>query len=264
MATDKIRKYVLPNIPYLFIGWFCLKIGTAYRLAAGAGFGEKLLGLGQTIGAAFASFAPGLAPLDWFVGIVGAVGFRLLIYCKAKKAKKFRRDAEFGTARWGNEKDIKPFIDPKFENNVILTGTEFLTMNTRPKIPANAHNADKPIQRGKTGCKVSKGRTNRLAQPDELMCKIVTLRQPVGCPQLEERPQDEQIGNVWNEIFSDLICPHGPPPLHVLSASAFLWKADPPPVAVVLGWEHGSILLCLTPSGNTQKSRRSSCLPVQP
>ena len=80
MATDKIRKYVLPNIPYLFIGWFCLKIGTAYRLAAGTGFGEKLLGLGQTIGAAFASFAPGLAPLDWFVGIMGAAGFRLLIY----------------------------------------------------------------------------------------------------------------------------------------------------------------------------------------
>ena len=80
MATDKIRKYVLPNIPYLFIGWFCLKIGTAYRLAAGTGFGEKLLGLGQTIGAAFASFAPGLAPLDWFVGIVGVAGFRLLIY----------------------------------------------------------------------------------------------------------------------------------------------------------------------------------------
>ena len=140
MATDKIRKYVLPNIPYLFIGWFCLKIGTAYRLAAGAGFGEKLLGLGQTIGAAFGSFAPGLAPLDWFVGIVGAVGFRLLIYCKAKKAKKFRRDAEYGTARWGNEKDIKPFVDPKFENNMLLTATERLTMNTRPKNPANARN----------------------------------------------------------------------------------------------------------------------------
>ena len=140
MATDKIRKYVLPNIPYLFIGWFCLKIGTAYRLAAGAGFGEKLLGLGQTIGAAFASFAPGLAPLDWFVGIVGAVGFRLLIYCKAKKAKKFRRDAEYGTARWGNEKDIKPFIDSKFENNMLLTATERLTMNTRPQNPANARN----------------------------------------------------------------------------------------------------------------------------
>ena len=140
MATDKIRKYVLPNIPYLFIGWFCLKIGTAYRLAAGAGFGEKLLGLGQTIGAAFASFAPGLAPLDWFVGIVGAVGFRLLIYCKAKKAKKFRRDAEYGTARWGTEKDIKPFVNPKFENNMLLTATERLTMNTRPTNPANARN----------------------------------------------------------------------------------------------------------------------------
>ena len=140
MATDKVRKYVLPNIPYLFIGWFCLKIGTAYRLATGTGFGEKLLGLGQTIGAAFASFAPGLAPLDWFVGIVGAAGFRLLIYCKAKKAKKFRRDAEYGTARWGNEKDIKPFVDPKFENNMLLTATERLTMNTRPTNPANARN----------------------------------------------------------------------------------------------------------------------------
>ena len=140
MATDKIRKYVLPNIPYLFIGWFCLKIGTAYRLAAGTGFGEKLLGLGQTIGAAFADFAPGLVPFDWLVGVMGALAFRLLIYCKAKKAKKFRRDAEYGTARWGNEKDIKPFVDPKFENNMLLTATERLTMNTRPKNPANARN----------------------------------------------------------------------------------------------------------------------------
>ena len=140
MRTDKIRKYVLPNIPYLFIGWACLKMGTAYRLAAGANFGEKLLGLMQTIGVAFADFSPGLAPFDWLVGIVGAVAFRLLIYYKSKNAKKFRRDAEYGSARWGNEKDIRPFVDPKFENNVILTGTEFLTMNTRPKIPANARN----------------------------------------------------------------------------------------------------------------------------
>lgn len=140
MATDKIRKYVLPNIPYLFICWFCLKIGTAYRLAAGADFGEKLLGLGQTIGAAFASFAPGLAPLDWLVGIVGAAGFRLLIYVKSRNAKKFRRDEEYGSARWGSEKDIRPFVDPKFENNMLLTATERLTMNTRPKNPANARN----------------------------------------------------------------------------------------------------------------------------
>ena len=140
MVTDKLRKYVLPNIPYVFIGWVFLKLGTAYRLAAGAGFGGKLLGLGQTVGAVFADFAPGLAPFDWLVGIVGAVAFRLLIYFKSKNAKKYRRDAEYGSARWGTEADIKPFVDPKFENNVILTGTEFLTMNTRPKIPANARN----------------------------------------------------------------------------------------------------------------------------
>mgnify|MGYP000371033930 FL=1 len=140
MRTDKIRKYLILNIPYLFILWAFLKLGTAYRLAAGNDFAHKLIGLGQTIGPAFADFAPGLAPLDWLVGIVGAVGFRLLIYFKSKNAKKFRRDAEYGSARWGTEKDIKPFVDPKFENNVILTGTEFLTMNTRPKIPANARN----------------------------------------------------------------------------------------------------------------------------
>ena len=140
MPTDKIRKYILPNIPYLFIGWACLKLGTAYRLAAGAGFGEKLLGLGRSIGPAFADFAPGLDPFDWLVGLVGAVAFRLLIYFKSKNAKKFRRDEEYGSARWGTEKDIKPFVDPKFENNIILTGTELLTINTRPKNPANARN----------------------------------------------------------------------------------------------------------------------------
>ena len=140
MPTDKIRKYILPNIPYLFIGWACLKLGTAYRLATGAGFGEKLLGLGRSIGPAFADFAPGLDPFDWLVGLVGAVAFRLLIYFKSKNAKKYRRDEEYGSARWGTEKDIKPFVDPKFENNVILTGTELLTINTRPKNPANARN----------------------------------------------------------------------------------------------------------------------------
>ena len=140
MVTDKLRKYVLPNIPYVFIGWVFLKLGTAYRLTAGGDFAHKLLGLGQAVGAAFADFAPGLAPFDWLVGIVGAVAFRLLICFKSKNAKKFRRDEEYGSARWGSEKDIRPFVDPKFENNMILTATEQLTMNTRPKNPANARN----------------------------------------------------------------------------------------------------------------------------
>ena len=145
MRTDSVKKYVIPNIPYLFILWACLKLGTAYRLAPGADFAHKLMGLGQSIGPAFADFAPGLNPFDWLIGIVGAVGFRLLIYMKSKNAKKFRRDEEYGSARWGTEKDIKPFVDPKFENNVILTKTEFLTMNTRPKNPANARNLNSCI-----------------------------------------------------------------------------------------------------------------------
>ena len=140
MRIDSIKKYLIPNIPYLFIGWACLKLGTAYRLAEGADLPHKLMGLGQTVGPAFADFAPGLDPLDWLIGIVGAVGFRLLIYFKSKKAKKYRRDEEYGSARWGGPKDIAPFVDPVFENNVILTGTEFLTMNTRPQNPANARN----------------------------------------------------------------------------------------------------------------------------
>ena len=145
MRTDSVKKYVIPNIPYLFILWACLKLGTAYRLAPGADFAHKLMGLGQSIGPAFADFAPGLAPFDWLIGIVDAVGFRLLIYMKSKNAKKFRRDEEYGSARWGTEKDIKPFVDPKFENNVILTKTEFLTMNTRLKNPANARNLNSCI-----------------------------------------------------------------------------------------------------------------------
>ena len=140
MKNDSIKKYLIPNIPYLFVLWAFLKLGTAYRLAAGADFAHKLMGLGQTIGPAFADFAPGLAPFDWIVGIVGAVAFRVMVYVKSKNAKKFRRDEEYGSARWGCPKDIAPFVDPKLENNIILTGTEFLTMNTRPKNPANARN----------------------------------------------------------------------------------------------------------------------------
>ena len=140
MRKDNIRKYILPNIPYLFVLWACLKAGTAYRLAAGADLAHKLVGMTAALGPAFADFAPGLNPFDWLVGIAGAAGIRLLIYCKAKKAKKFRPDAEYGSARWGGPKDIAPFADPKFENNVILTKTEFLTTNTRPKNPANARN----------------------------------------------------------------------------------------------------------------------------
>ena len=173
MRTGSVKKYVIPNIPYLFVLWACLKLGTAYRLAAGAGFPHKLMGLGQTVGPAFANLAPGLDPFDWLVGIVGAVGFRLLIYFKNKNAKKFRRDEEFGSARWGGPKDIAPFVDPVFENNVILTGTEFLTMNTRPKNPANARNLNACVI-GSSGS----GKTRFWLTPQLLQA---SAKKKVGC-----------------------------------------------------------------------------------
>ena len=135
----KIKKYVVPNLPYLLIFWFFCIIGEPYRLASVADFGMKLIGMMKTIGPAFGTIAPGHG-FDLLVGLIGAVVLRLVVYNKVRNAKKFRKDVEYGSARWGTAKDIAPFVDPKFENNVILTGTEFLTMNTRPKIPANARN----------------------------------------------------------------------------------------------------------------------------
>ena len=138
--SKKIKKYVLPYFPYLIAFWFFSKCGTAYRMASGANLGEKLFGMVKTIGPVFQSYVPGLGLFDLAVGVAGAVILYFVVQSKIKKARKFRRDMEYGSARWGTEADIKPFVDPIFENNVILTGTEFLTMNTRPKIPANARN----------------------------------------------------------------------------------------------------------------------------
>ena len=109
-------------------------------MAAGANLGEKLFGMVKTIGPVFQSHATGLELFDLAVGVAGAVILYFVVQSKIKKARKFRRDMEYGSARWGTEADIKPFVAPKFENNIILTGTEFLTMNTRPKNPANARN----------------------------------------------------------------------------------------------------------------------------
>ena len=136
----KIKKYVRPNFPYLMAFWFFSKLGTAYRMARGGNAGEKLFGMMEAIGPVFQNYAPGLGLFDLTAGVAGAVGLYFMVQSKIKKARKFRRDMEYGSARWGGPKDIAPFVDSKFENNVILTGSEFLTMNTRPKILANARN----------------------------------------------------------------------------------------------------------------------------
>ncbi len=136
----EIKKLLILNLPYLLFVWLFDKVGAAVRLSPGADASAKLLHLGDGFTAAFSSIAPSFHPADLALGIAGAVIVRLIIYQKSKKAQKYRRDEEYGSARWGTEKDIKPFTDPRFENNIILTGTEFLTTNTRPAVPANARN----------------------------------------------------------------------------------------------------------------------------
>lgn len=136
----EIKKLLLLNAPYLIFVYLFDKVGQAVRLSPGIDMSEKLLHLGNGFTAAFASAAPSLAPLDLLIGIAGAALIRLLVYVKGKNAKKYRKGIEYGSARWGTAEDIKPFTDPVFQNNIPLTQTERLTMNSRPKQPKYARN----------------------------------------------------------------------------------------------------------------------------
>ena len=107
----KIKKYLLPNFPYLMAFWFFSKLGTAYRMARGGNAGEKLFGMMESIGPVFQNYAPGLGLFDLAAGIAGAVGLYFMVQSKIKKARKFRRDMEYGSARWGGPKDIAPFVE---------------------------------------------------------------------------------------------------------------------------------------------------------
>ena len=135
-----IKKLVLPNIPYVFIALFATKLGQAWRLAPGMDFSGKALLLMEGFAAAFRSALPSFHPIDLCVGVAAALLIRLIVYVKGKNAKKYRKGMEYGTARWGKPEDIAPYVDPKFENNVILTQTERLMMSNRPKDPKTARN----------------------------------------------------------------------------------------------------------------------------
>ena len=137
---DKLQKYLLPNLPYLFFVYLFDKLCEAVRLAPGPDVSEKLLHIGQGFQTAFASSAPSLHVLDICVGILGAVLVRLAIYVKSKNAKKYRKGIEYGSARWGTAADIAPYIDPVPDWNIPLTRTESLTMTSRPKQPKYARN----------------------------------------------------------------------------------------------------------------------------
>ncbi len=140
MKQVNIKKLVILNLPYLLIGLYASKLGQAYRLAAGADLSAKLLHIGDGFAAAFASPFPSLYPQDLLVGLLCGAALRLAVYMKGKNAKKYRKDVEYGSARWGGPKDIQPFVDPVFENNIILTQTESLMMSNRPKSPKYARN----------------------------------------------------------------------------------------------------------------------------
>ena len=135
-----IKKFLLPNIPYVFIALFATKLGQAWRLAPGMDFSGKALHLMEGFATAFSSLVPSFHPIDLCVGVAAALLIRLIVYVKGKNAKKFRKNLEYGSARWGKPKDIAPYVDPKFENNVILTQTERLMMSNRPKDPKTARN----------------------------------------------------------------------------------------------------------------------------
>ncbi len=135
-----IKKMLILNAPYLLFVWLFIKVGEAFRLSPGADLSGKLLNIMQGMTAAFESPLPSLNGQDFLIGVAGAVILRIAVYMKGRNAKKYRKGVEYGSARWGNAKDIEPYIDPDFYNNVLLTQTERLTMNSRPKSPKYARN----------------------------------------------------------------------------------------------------------------------------
>ena len=140
MNTKEIKRFVILNIPYVILGLLATNLGEAWRLAAGTDISEKILALFGTIPAAFGNPLPSMHPADLCVGFVCGAVLRTAVYLRGKNAKKYRHNVEYGSARWGTPKDIEPFMDSVFENNIILTQTERLTMNSRPKQPKYARN----------------------------------------------------------------------------------------------------------------------------
>ena len=164
-----LKKHLIPNIPYVVIGLFATNLGEGWRLAAGSNASEKLLHIVDGLALAFANPLPSFHLLDICIG-AGVGGFlRLAVYLKGKNAKKYRKNMEYGSARWGTSEDIKPYIDPAFENNIILTQTERLTMNNRPKDPKTARNKNVLIIGGS-----GSGKTRFWLKPNLMQCASET------------------------------------------------------------------------------------------
>ena len=161
----RLKKWILPNLPYVGIALFATKLGQAMRIAPGADFSGKVLHMMDGLHTAFSSAAPSFHPLDLCVGVLVAAAIRLTVYVKGKNAKKFRKNTEYGSARWGTHEDIAPYIDADARNNVILTQTEKLTMNNRPKDPKTARNKNVLVIGGS-----GSGKTRFWLKPNLMQC----------------------------------------------------------------------------------------------
>ena len=161
----RLKKWILPNLPYVGIVLFATKLGQAIRIAPGADFSGKVLHMMDGMHAAFSTAVPSFHPLDLCVGVLGAAAIRLTVYVKGKNAKKFRKNTEYGSARWGTHEDIAPYIDADARNNVILTQTEKLTMNNRPKDPKTARNKNVLVIGGS-----GSGKTRFWLKPNLMQC----------------------------------------------------------------------------------------------
>jgi len=165
MDKTKIKKLLILNIPYILVGLFATNLGEAWRLAESADISAKLLGFFTTFTVALSNPLPSFHPMDLLVGIMCGAALRLAVYLKGKNAKKYRHNEEYGSARWGTAKDIEPFMDPIFEDNIILTKTERLMMSNRPKNPAHARNKNVLIIGGS-----GSGKTRFWLKPNLLNC----------------------------------------------------------------------------------------------
>ena len=165
MTTKKLTKLLALYLPYILLGLVATNFGEAWRLAEGKELGDKIMSMMGTVPLAFASPLPSLHPLDLLVGLCCGAGLRLAVYLRGKNAKKYRHGMEYGSARWGNAKDIEPFQAPKFEDNIILTKTERLMMSNRPPDPKNARNKNVLIVGGS-----GSGKTRFWLKPNLLQC----------------------------------------------------------------------------------------------
>ena len=165
MTTKKLTKLLALYLPYILLGLAATNFGEAWRLAEGKELGDKIMSMMGTVPLAFATPLPSLHPLDLLVGLCCGAGLRLAVYLRGKNAKKYRHGMEYGSARWGNAKDIEPFMAPKFSDNIILTKTERLMMSNRPPDPKNARNKNVLVVGGS-----GSGKTRFWLKPNLLQC----------------------------------------------------------------------------------------------